>query len=100
MFGIQAQGHAACNNYWISFAVPTNVGPACPSRLIGPSGEVVATCSPDQSGIIVNTLDPTDPAWKIPLQYARPWRRRARSGEIYQNQYREDDPRSLQKDIF
>jgi len=100
MFGIQAQGHAACNNFWVSFAASTNVSQACPSHLIGPSGEIVQMAPADQATVIVNQLNPADPQWKVPLHYARPWRSKAREGEIYRAQQRVDDPRSLNKSQF
>ena len=83
MFAIQAQGHAACNSYWLSFSVPTNKSEHCPSRFIGPDGSVLSTCSSHQSGLTLNTIDPKDQKWEVPIKHNRPWRRRARSGEIY-----------------
>jgi len=83
MFATQAQGHAACNSYWLSFSVPTNKSENCTSRFIGPEGSVLSSCSSCQSGIVVNTIDPKDPMWEVPIKHNRPWRRRARSGEIY-----------------
>lgn len=83
MFATQAQGHAACNNYWLSFSVPTNTSENCTSRFIGPAGSVLSTCSSYESGFIVNEIDPKDPKWEVPIQHNRPWRRIARSGEVY-----------------
>jgi len=83
MFGIQAQAHAACNNYWISFSSPANISAQHTSRLLGPDGTIVATCGTERSDVIVNTIDPNEARWDGPCQKARPWRRLARSGSIY-----------------
>jgi len=83
VFATQAQGHAACNSYWLSFSVPTNTSENCASRFIGPEGSVLSACPNCQSGLIVNKIDPKDPKWVVPIKHSRPWRRRARSGEIY-----------------
>ncbi len=83
MFTIQAQAHAACNNFWVSFSVPTNKSNQHASRLLGPDGSIVDVCSPGHSGLVVNTIDPHDPRWDVPCQKARPWRRLARSRSIY-----------------
>ncbi|MFN3514034.1 MAG: carbon-nitrogen hydrolase family protein [Phenylobacterium sp.] len=42
MFAIQVQGHAACNAYWIGFAVPAQCGDAASSGLAGPDGRWIA----------------------------------------------------------
>ncbi len=83
MFGIQAQGHAACNNIWISFSVPRNVSGSQSSCFIGPDGNVLGTCQNNTSDLIVHKIDPKAEEWNIPCQKARPWRRKARLGEIY-----------------
>ncbi|MEM6427724.1 MAG: carbon-nitrogen hydrolase family protein [Deinococcota bacterium] len=93
MFGIQAQGHAACNNIWLSFSIPAQMSADCPSRIIGPSGELVAQCAPNQAEVTLYTLDRDDPRWDIPLHKARPWRQKARAGNIYQSKH-VTDPRS------
>jgi predicted amidohydrolase len=83
MFGVQAQGLAASHNYWFSISVPCQVSHAMSSRLIGPSGEIQATCMPGASTLVVNTLDESAPEWRIALHHARPWRAQARQGDIY-----------------
>lgn len=83
MFAIQAQGHAACNSYWLSFSTPTNHSQSCPGRLIGPDGKVISICQGGESGLVVCNIDPDDPEMKVPVCYNRPWRRKARQGEIY-----------------
>lgn len=83
MFGIQAQGHAACNNYWLSMSVPTNKSEKLPANFISPNGKVLQKCEPAHDSIIVNEIDPENDLWEIPLKRARPWRREARKGDIY-----------------
>lgn len=83
MFAIQAQGHAACNNYWISFSTPQNMSSVQQSIFIGPDGSVVGQCKPNHSDITINTIDLKDPDWDIPCNKARPWRRLARTQTIY-----------------
>lgn len=99
MFGIQAQGYAASHNYWISVSVPAQTSHALSSRLIAPTGEVQATAPPAISGLAVDQLDMDCPAWKIALQYAKPWRAKAREGEIYRQRYVQD-PRSEDRASF
>lgn len=84
MFVIQAQGHAACNSYWISFSAPTNFIKSCPGCLIGPDGSILSKCAGTESDLSVCKIDPNDPEMKVPVRYNRPWRRKARSGDIYE----------------
>lgn len=83
MFRIQAQGHAACNCYWISYSLSTNKRDRQPSCLISPDGDILAAEESAESRLTVGSIDPLDPKWDIPLTKARPWRRKARAGEIY-----------------
>ena len=83
IFAIQSQGHAACNNYWISLSVPSNVSHKQSSCLIGPDGHIIESCAHDISDVIVHRIDPTAAQWDVPCQKARPWRRKARKGDIY-----------------
>jgi predicted amidohydrolase len=73
MFGIQAQGHAACNNYWMSMSVPTNKSQKLPSNFVGPSGDVISRCHSGVDSIVVNEINPEDKQWEVPLKLARPW---------------------------
>ena len=57
IFGIQAQGHAASNNFWISMAIPANQSEVLSSQFISPSGEVQAKCKRKCNSIIVNEID-------------------------------------------
>lgn len=83
MFRIQCQGHAASNNYWLSYSVPENSSDKQSSCFIGPDGEILASCGRGVSGLVVSEIDPSDAKWDIPVNKARPWRSRARFGEIY-----------------
>jgi predicted amidohydrolase len=99
MFRVQAQGHAASNNYWFSFAVPTQCSKLAPASLIGPDGNIVNSCSSNKSGITISNLDRNDPKWEVPIKYARPWRTIARKREIYDSSI-VDDERSDKKAEF
>jgi predicted amidohydrolase len=99
MFRVQAQGHAASNNYWFSFAVPTQCSKLAPASLIGPDGNIVNSCSSNKSGITISNLDRNDPKWEVPIKYARPWRAIARKREIYDSSI-VDDERSDKKAEF
>lgn len=84
MFGIQAQGYAASNNYWISMSIPANESVNQPSQFIGPNGKIIDRCEKNKSSIIVSEIDKDDVEWNVALNLARPWRTKARKGEIYQ----------------
>lgn len=90
MFGIQAQGYAASHNYWISLSTPVQMSHGLPSRLIAPNGAIQALATQGHAGLVVGELDENDPRWEVALHRARPWRARARSGEIYRHRYVED----------
>jgi predicted amidohydrolase len=81
MFGTLAQAHAASNCYWLSLSIPAEMsrGSGIASRFVGPTGEVLATCRKGSATLTVNSLDPSDARWDVPLRRARPWRARARA---------------------
>jgi len=83
IFGIQAQGHAACNNFFLSLSNCANTSGQITSMLIGPDGSIIAACEPEISGFTLGRIDPKSAEWGIPYNKARPWRRRAREGKIY-----------------
>ena len=99
MFGIQAQGYAASHNYWFSFSVPRNTSVARTSHCIGPDGSVQSACEAKTSSFCLSTLDWQDERWNIALNYAQPWRKKARAGNIYQERF-VDDIRSKDKTII
>ena len=99
MFGIQAQGYAATNNYWMSMSVPANESSLQPSQFIAPDGAILERCEPDKCHVIISEIDKESEQWGVPLEYARPWRRIAREGSIYTEQ-RIEDVRSQIKTII
>ena len=99
MFRVQAQGHAAGNNVWIGLATPAQCSPGLASGWIGPDGGVVTSCDRDgEPGLAYAVLDRRAAEFDIPLTKARPWRTRARQGDIYRAA-RVDDPRSRDRTI-
>lgn len=81
IFSVKAQAHASNYCYWFSLSVVSNRDLA--SQFIGPTGTSLDTCEPSKDGLIFNNLDKADKRWDVPLTYARPWRRAARTGDIY-----------------
>lgn len=100
MFAIQAQGHAACGAFWLSFAVPAQCSHAAPSGVIGPDGRWLIR-APDDRGeaIAVADLDRAAEQLRLALTYARPWRARARAGDLH-DAARVIDPRSADQGSF
>jgi predicted amidohydrolase len=83
-FQIALRAHAGLNCFWIGAATPAQKAPMGPAGIIGPDGEWTARCSElPESEVTVATLDRHDPRYDIPLKKARPWRAKARHGEIY-----------------
>lgn len=100
MFPVQAQGHAACGAFWLGFSVPAQCSEAAASGLIGPDGRWISQAAPDgASAIVIADLDRGSEALRGALEFARPWRARARSGDLHR-QARVDDPRSAGMDRF
>ncbi|AGL16054.1 carbon-nitrogen hydrolase family protein [Actinoplanes sp. N902-109] len=90
-FALQAQALAAANSYWVSYAGTAQDAPNAPSGIISPNGDWLTRCRPEPTSAI-STADlnlNTD-------NYARPWRRVARSG-LYAQYQAPDDPRSLDR---
>lgn len=93
-FAAEAQGHAASNRYWISFALQARPGPAIPSGIVAPGGRWVGQCLADGTpSIALVDIDHN------PGDLARPWRRKARSG-IYAAHRAVDDRRSQDRSAF
>jgi predicted amidohydrolase len=85
MFGIMAMGHAAANNCWIAVSTPVRPNGLLPSGVLGPDGFWMDQLADQETpGIVVVDLDRKDPRFDIPLNKARPWRRVAREGKIYE----------------
>ena len=92
IFAIKARAHAANNNYWIAQSVPNQTSHLFRSALIGPDGTTIAQVQPGDD-LLIAEIDRTDPAFRVAVDLARPWRTLARAGEIYTSR-RVDDPRS------
>lgn len=94
MFAIQAQGHAACGAFWLGFSVPAQCSAAAPSGLVGPDGQWISKALPDgRSALVIADLDRRSEPLRGALEHGRPWRVRARAGDMHQ-QARVVDPRS------
>jgi hypothetical protein len=67
-------------------------GGLLPSGVLGPDGRWIDQLAGQETpGIIVADLDPKDPRFDIPLNKARPWRRAAREGKIYEERRVKED---------
>ena len=93
-FQIALRAHAGLNCIWISAATPVQKAAKGPAGIIGPDGKWITQCpaTPEPS-LATAVLDRDDPLYDIPLQKARPWRLKARKGDIYREKM-VDDPRS------
>ena len=98
IFEVLARGHAAANGFWVSVAVPTSCAPAGPSAVVGPHGYVLGQAGRDGSEVICVDLDRADPALDVALNKARPWRAKARAGDLYAA-HRVSDPRSADRTV-
>lgn len=100
MFAVQAQGHAACGAFWLGFAVPAQYSTSAPSGLIGPDGRWIAQASADGGDhLVIADLDRGAAALRGALEMARPWRVRARLGDLHEAA-RVSDPRSSDTSAF
>jgi predicted amidohydrolase len=89
-----ARAHAHLNKLWIALAVPANARHQHVTSLVaGPDGQILTQGALGSPSVSIVDLDPGDGRWDIHLQKARPWRRRAREGAIY-DEKRVVDPRS------
>ncbi|KGF67200.1 amidohydrolase [Hoeflea sp. BAL378] len=93
-FAAETLGHAASNNFWVSFSVHAQNSLAAPSGIAMPSGQWAARCPDDGRPSIALADIGADPG-----NLARPWRRLARSG-IYDPHRAEEDPRSRERNSF
>jgi predicted amidohydrolase len=90
-FALQSQAAASANSYWVSYAGTAQDAPNAPSGVITPNGDWLTRCPPEPVAAITTAeLDLTAE------NYARPWRRIARSG-LYEQHQATDDPRSLDR---
>ncbi|AZG79019.1 carbon-nitrogen hydrolase family protein (plasmid) [Methylocystis rosea] len=96
-FQIAMRAHAGLNCIWIAGATAARKAHECPAGIIGPDGVVSAACpAVAEFGFAVATLDRDNPAYDVPLNKARPWRAKARAGNIYRERS-VDDLRSARR---
>lgn len=81
--GLMARAHAATNCYWVGLSTPAQCSRGLPGAIFGPDGSVVAGCVPGRQNLAIGAIDLHAPQFQVALRLARPWRARARSGEIY-----------------
>jgi predicted amidohydrolase len=93
-FALQSQALAAANSYWVSYAGTAQDAPNAPSGVISPAGDWLTRCPSEP----VDALATTDLDLAAE-NYARPWRRVARSG-LYAQYQAPDDPRSLDRAVI
>ncbi len=99
-FQIALRAHAGLNCLWISAATPAQEAHKGPAGIVGPDGKWAALCHmSNDTGFITSILDRLDPEYDVPLQKARPWRAKARLGEIYREKLTADS-RSLNRDGY
>ena len=93
IFKVKAQAHAAINNYWLALSVSARLSLDLGSCVFGPDGSQLTHAS-DEHPVAFADIDPDDPQFDIALTKARPWRARARHGDIYSGRRVHGDPRS------
>ncbi len=92
MFWTQAQGHAVSNNIWVSVSTPAQCGNALNGGLIGPDGHSIVRCAATTIPCLqLAELDRQSPDLQIALTKARPWRCKARQGDIYRSGAERDE---------
>jgi predicted amidohydrolase len=101
IFDVLARGHAAANGFWISVSVPAQCSREMPAGVVGPNGFRLASADTNgQPAVVCVDLDRTDPAFDIALNKARPWRRVARAGDVYDARRVQGDPRSMDRTVL
>ena len=99
-FQIALRAHAGLNCIWIGAATPVQKAAKGPAGVIGPDGKWVSQCpATPEPNLVTAVLDRDDPDYDIPLQRARPWRLKARQGDIYREKM-VDDPRSANRSAY
>ncbi|WP_433164057.1 carbon-nitrogen hydrolase family protein [Kribbella sp. CA-247076] len=92
VFEVKARAYAAINCYWVAMSLPAQTVDLMPSGLIAPDGTYASQLA-GKSELAITTIDRDDPALKVPLTHARPWRATAVKGGIYRSRA-VVDPRS------
>lgn len=99
-FQIALQAHAELNCVWIVGATPAQKAHKGAAGIIGPDGDWVARCSQAvEPGCAMTMLDRDDPAYDIQIKKARPWRKKAKQGDIYREKM-VNHPRSLNRSDY
>lgn len=76
--GVMARAHAATNCMWVSLATPVACSRGLPTMVFGPDGHAAGACVADSPGMLLTCLDLQSKRYRVALQWARPWRARAR----------------------
>ena len=80
-FATEAQGHAATNSLWVSFAMSAQHSAAAPAGIIAPDGRWAARCpAGGHPALAIAGIDNRPESIDIAVTKARPWRRQARDG--------------------
>lgn len=80
------RAYACIECLWIAAATPAQDSRLAPAFICDPNGDVVAQALRDRrDGLAFAVLDRDEPAYDIALAKARPWRRQARHGKIYED---------------
>lgn len=83
-FQIALRAHAGMNCIWISAATVSQRAHNGPAGIIDPNGKWIAVCSNSNNNDFVTcVVDRNAPEYDISLNKARPWRTKARLGDIY-----------------
>lgn len=99
-FQIALRAHAGLNCLWIAAATPAQEAQKGPAGIVGPDGKWVELCdASSQTGLAIAILDRDDAHYEIALRRARPWRAKARAGEIYRDRMC-NDIRSLDRRAY
>ncbi|RYG55922.1 MAG: carbon-nitrogen hydrolase family protein [Alphaproteobacteria bacterium] len=89
-FQIALRAHAGLNCLWIAGATSAQKASDGPAGIVGPDGRVIVQCPMGEPSYVAATLDRSDPAYDIALNKARPWRAKARLGDIYRERMVDD----------
>jgi len=84
LFETLLRGNAAAFSYWIAASEAVQTNHEFCSMLIDPNGKVERKASmKGNQNLIITNLDRKDPRYEVQLNLAKPWRRKARIGNIY-----------------
>jgi predicted amidohydrolase len=90
-FATEAQGHAAANGLWVSFAMSAQHSAAAPAGIVAPDGRWAARGPGDgRPAVAIAGIDNRPESIDIAVTRARPWRRQVRAG-VYDAHLVSDD---------